>query len=79
MLLILLGLLVAILPLVMTTAFPHLMVVSIYSSLVFLAALAWAVLVITIIARRQRIADWRMARKQRKEAKKATKSLGKSA
>jgi len=71
MLLILLGLILAILPLVMTTAFPHLMVVSIYSSVVFLAALAWAVLVLTIIARRQRIADWRMARRLRKEAKKA--------
>jgi len=70
MLLIFLGLLLAILPLVMTTAFPHLMVVSIYSSLVFLAALAWAVLVITIIARRQRIADWRHARKARKSSKK---------
>jgi len=72
MLLILLGLILAILPLVMTTAFPHLMVVSIYSSLVFLAALAWAILVLTIIARRQRIADWRVARKLRKQAKKAT-------
>jgi len=71
MLLILLGLILAILPLVMTTAFPHLMVVSIYSSLVFLAALAWAVLVLTVIARRQRIADWRTARKLRKQAKKA--------
>ena len=71
MLLIFLGLLLAILPLVMTTAFPHLMVVSIYSSLVFLAGLAWAVLVLTIIARRQRIADWRAARKLRKQAKKA--------
>jgi len=71
MLLILLGLILAILPLIMTTAFPHLMVVSIYSSLIFLAALAWAVLVITIIARRQRIADWRAARKLRKQAKKA--------
>ncbi|MFA6179170.1 MAG: hypothetical protein ACXWT7_11500 [Methylophilaceae bacterium] len=71
MLLIFFGLLLAILPLVMTTAFPHLMVVSIYSSLVFLAALAWAVLVITIIARRQRIADWRATRRLRKHAKKA--------
>lgn len=75
MLLIFLGLVLAILPLILTTAFPHLMIVSIYSSLAFLAALAWAVLIITIIARRQRIADWRMARKQRKEAKKAAKSV----
>ena len=70
MLLILLGLLLAILPLIMTTAFPHLVVVSVYSGLVFLAALAWAILVITIIARRQRIKDWRAARRMRKQSAK---------
>lgn len=69
MLLVLLGLLLAILPLVMTTAFPHLVVVSVYSGLVLLGALAWAILVITIIARRQRIKDWRAARRMRRQSK----------
>lgn len=65
MILIFLGLLLAVLPLVLTTAFPHLVVVSIYAGLAHVLALAWAVLILTIIARRQRIADWRASRKLR--------------
>ena len=68
MILILLGLLLALLPLVLTTAFPHLLLVSIYAGLAHVLALAWAVLIITIILRRRRIAEWRQARKMRKEA-----------
>lgn len=68
MILIFLGVLLALLPLVLTTAFPHLVVVSIYAGLAHLLALAWAVLILTIIARRQRIADWRAARKRNKKA-----------
>lgn len=67
MILIFLGLLLAVLPLVLTTSFPHLLVVSIYAGLAHVLALAWAVLVLTIIARRQRIADWRATRKSRKK------------
>ena len=66
MLLILLGLLLATLPFILTTAFPHLVVVSIYAGLAHVLALAWAVLIITIIARRQRIAEWRQSRKATK-------------
>lgn len=65
MILILLGLLLALLPLVLTTAFPHLLLVSIYAGLAHVLALAWAVLIITIILRRRRIAEWRNARKMR--------------
>ena len=65
MILILLGLLLALLPLVLTTAFPHLLLVSIYAGLAHVLALAWAILIITIILRRRRIAEWRQARKMR--------------
>ncbi|HWU83152.1 MAG TPA: hypothetical protein VN063_06650 [Methylophilaceae bacterium] len=66
MILIFFGLLLALLPLVLTTSFPHLVVVSVYAGLAHVLALAWAVLILTIIARRQRIADWRAARKRNK-------------
>ena len=75
MVLILVGLVIAALPLVMTTAFTQLMLVSIYSGVVFLLTLAWALLVITIIARRHRIAEWRNARKLRKQTMKNSKAL----
>lgn len=65
MILIFFGLLLALLPLVLTTAFPHLVVVSIYAGLAHVLALIWAILILTIIARRQRIADWRASRKLR--------------
>lgn len=65
MILIFFGLLLALLPLVLTTAFPHLVVVSIYAGLAHVLALVWAILTLTIIARRQRIADWRASRKLR--------------
>lgn len=69
MILIFFGLLLALLPLVLTTSFPHLVVVSVYAGLAHVLALAWAVLILTIIARRQRIADWRAARKRNKKKK----------
>lgn len=68
MLLILLGLTLALLPLILTTAFPHLMVISIYAGTLPWLALGWAVLVMTIIMRRQRIAEWRKKRKLKKIA-----------
>lgn len=63
MLLILLGLLLALLPLVFTSALPQLMLVSIYAGLAHVLALAWLVMLITVIARRHRITQWRLARK----------------
>lgn len=71
MLLILLGLVLALLPVILTTAFPHLIVISIYAGTLPWLALGWAVLVMTIIMRRQRIAEWREKRKLNK--KKSTK------
>lgn len=70
MLLILLGLILALLPLILTTAFPHLVVISIYAGLLPWLAFTWAVLVITIILRRHRISEWRAKRKLKKLRKK---------
>ncbi len=70
MLLILLGLILALLPLILTTAFPHLIVISIYAGLVPWIAITWAVIGVTIVLRRQRIAEWRENRKLKKMAKK---------
>ena len=70
MLLILLGLILALLPLILTTAFPHLIVISIYAGLVPWIAIGWAVNGVTIILRRQRIAEWRENRKRKKMTKK---------
>ena len=64
MLLIFLALILAILPLILTTAFPHLIVISIYAGTLPWLALGWAALVMTIIMRRQRIAEWRQKRKR---------------
>ena len=72
MLLILLGLILALLPLILTTAFPHLIVISIYAGLVPWIAIGWAVIGVTIILRRQRIAEWRENRKRKKMTKKNT-------
>lgn len=69
MLLILLGLILALLPLILTTAFPHLIVVSIYAGLVPWIAIGWAVIGVTIILRRHRIAEWRENRKRKKKTK----------
>ncbi len=66
MLLILLILILALLPLMLTTALPQLMIVSIYAGLAHLLALAWAMMIVAIVARRHRIAEWRAARKLRK-------------
>ena len=70
MLLILLGLLLALLPLILTTAFPHLVVVSIYAGIMPWLAIAWAVIGVTIILRRRRIAEWREKRKHQGSSKK---------
>ncbi len=69
MLLILLGLILALLPLILTTAFPHLIVISIYAGTFPWLALGWAILVMTVIMRRQRIAEWREKRKLNKKNK----------
>jgi short subunit fatty acids transporter len=66
MLLILLVLILALLPLMLTTALPQLMIVSIYAGLAHLLALAWAMMIVAIVVRRHRIAEWRTARKLRK-------------
>lgn len=76
MLLILLGLILALLPIILTSAFPHLVVVSIYAGVVPWLAFAWAILVITFLLRRKRIAEWRENRrikKLNKQARKKTK------
>lgn len=65
MVLILLGLLLALLPLMLTTALPQLMIVSIYAGLAHLLALAWAMMIATAFIRRHRIAEWRASRKLR--------------
>lgn len=70
MLLILIGLLLALLPLILTTAFPHLILVSIYAGIIPWIAIAWAAIGVTMILRRQRIAEWRKNRKIKKLAKK---------
>lgn len=71
MLLVLLGLILALLPIILTTAFPHLVVISIYAGFVPWLAFGWAALIITILLRRKRIAEWQQNRKLRKQAKRA--------
>ncbi len=66
MLLILLILILALLPIVLTSAFPHLVLVSIYAGIIPWLALAWAVIVITVLLRRKRIKEWRQNRKLKK-------------
>lgn len=68
MLLILLGLVLALLPLILTSAFPHLIVVSIYAGIIPWIAIAWAVVVVTLMLRRRRIEEWRQKRKNKKSA-----------
>jgi cobalamin biosynthesis protein CobD/CbiB len=72
-LLILLGLILALLPIILTSAFPHLVVVSIYAGVVPWLAFAWAILVITFLLRRKRIAEWRENRRIKKLNKQALK------
>jgi hypothetical protein len=64
MLIILLGLILALLPFILTTAFPHLIVISIYAGTLPWLAIGWGALVMTIIMRRQRILEWREKRKR---------------
>ncbi len=59
MLSILLGLILALLPVILTTAFPHLIVISIYAGTLPWLALGLGIIVMTAIMRRQRIAEWR--------------------
>ena len=70
MLLVLLGLILALLPIILTTAFPHLVLISVYAGLVPWLAFGWAILIITILLRRKRIAEWQQNRKLRKQTKK---------
>ena len=70
MLLILLGLILALLPIILTTAFPHLIVISIYAGILPWLAIAWAVIIIIILLRRQRSAEWRKNRALKKKSKK---------
>jgi cobalamin biosynthesis protein CobD/CbiB len=72
-LLILLGLILALLPIILTSAFPHLLVVSIYAGVLPWLAFAWAILVITFLLRRKRIAEWRENRRIKKLNKQALK------
>lgn len=67
MLIILLGLILVLLPVILTTAFPHLIVISIYAGTLPWLAIGWAVLVMTVIMRRQRIFEWREKRKLKKK------------
>jgi cation transporter-like permease len=64
MLIILLGVILALLPFILTTAFPHLIVISIYAGTLPWLAISWVALVITMMMRRQRIAEWREKRKR---------------
>lgn len=67
MLIILLGLILALLPLILTTAYPHLVVISIYAGMLPWLAIGWAAIVMTVVMRRQRIAEWREKRKRTKQ------------
>jgi hypothetical protein len=67
MLIILLGLILALLPLILTTAYPHLVVISIYAGMLPWLAIGWAAIVMTVVMRRQRIAEWRERRKRTKQ------------
>ena len=78
MLLILLGLLLALLPLMLTTALPQLMIVSIYAGLAHLLALAWAMMIITAIVRRHRIAEWSASKKLSRSTSKPVRLAGRT-
>ncbi|CEN56432.1 hypothetical protein [Candidatus Methylopumilus turicensis] len=67
MLIIFLGLILALLPLILTTAYPHLVVISIYAGMLPWLAIGWAAIVMTVVMRRQRIAEWREKRERSKQ------------
>ena len=73
MLLVLLGLILAVLPIILTSTFPHLVMVSIYAGIIPWLAFGWAILIITILLRRKRIAEWRQNRKLKKQMQKRRK------
>ncbi len=50
----------ALLPLALTQAFPHLLIISIYAGIFPWLVLAWTAFWITIILRRCRIKQWRL-------------------
>ena len=66
MLIVLFLIILALLPLLLTQAFPHLLMVSIYAGIFPWLAIAWAAFWITIAMRRQRIKEWQAQRKIRK-------------
>lgn len=70
MMLILFGLLQALLPLILTTAFMHLIGVSIYAGAIPWIAIAWAAIGVTVILQRQRIINWSKKSKMQTLAKK---------
>lgn len=65
MLIVLFLIILALLPLAVTQAFPHLLMVSIYAGIFPWLAIAWAAFWITIMLRRKRIREWR-ARREKK-------------
>jgi hypothetical protein len=59
MLIVLILIILALLPLALTQAFPHLLIISIYAGIFPWLALAWSAFWITILLRRRRIKEWR--------------------
>lgn len=66
MLIILFLIIIALLPIVLTQAFPHLLMISIYAGVFPWLAVAWVAIWITILLRRKRIREWRQRRKNNK-------------
>jgi hypothetical protein len=66
MLIVLFLIILALLPLAVTQAFPHLLMVSIYAGVFPWLALAWAAFWITIVLRQKRIREWRNQKRIRK-------------
>ncbi len=60
MLIVLILIILALLPLALTQAFPHLLIISIYAGIFPWLALAWSAFWITILLRRRRIKEWRV-------------------
>lgn len=59
MLIVLILIILALLPLALTQAFPHLLIISIYAGIFPWLALACSAFWITILLRRHRIKEWR--------------------
>lgn len=69
MLIVLFLIILALLPLALSQAFPHLLIISIYAGIFPWLALAWAAFWITIVLRSCRIQEWRKNRKIKKTAR----------